>query len=280
MSSKHFEVINRVVRKPRHGATDAGHLRAEIERGQPHEAEVSAVRIVDFSRAGCRLRSSESLLDGEPIVLRLHDEASGLLLEVIGLARWSKEVEGGYESGCEFNTPIDYEQLGELFLSGFLSLEDAGMYHSPYERHLVSRLGQVGNLSYESASPRRHAAVDAQRLPSHERSFFAGEVVHGERHVVWHAPAASGNEGKILFLKILWIFFVSLDRNPTRSHRVDGNPMRGKFTGHAPRPANLPPLGRHIGAKVWHAAMKHFTGNVDQSTPALFLHRRKRPPGQ
>lgn len=125
MSKRYLDILTQVVRKPRHAATGEATLRVELLRGDETFVDDDAPQIVDFSRGGCKLRWTEALLDGEVIVIRLCDTANGLCLDIPARVRWSRPTPPElFSSGCRFDRELDYEQLGELFLAGFLSTEE------------------------------------------------------------------------------------------------------------------------------------------------------------
>jgi len=61
---------------------------------------------------------------GEPIAIRLRQDASQPLLTASGTVRWvSPDEQGGWLVGCLLDRPLDWETLGELFLEGVLSTD-------------------------------------------------------------------------------------------------------------------------------------------------------------
>ncbi len=125
MSNKYLDILTQVVRKPRHAANSEATLRVELLSGGETFVDDDAPQIVDFSRGGCKLRWNDGLPPGEPIVIRLCDRANGLSLEIPARVRWSRPTPpGSFWAGCRFDRELDYEQLGELFLAGFLSTEE------------------------------------------------------------------------------------------------------------------------------------------------------------
>lgn len=125
MSNKYLDILTQVVRNPRHAIGQSHSVRIEIERAQPSPADspVAAPEVLDFSRGGCRLRLTAELRKNEPLVLRIADGNSGLALELLATVRWSHAAGEQFEAGCQFDNAVDFEELGELFLAGFLSPE-------------------------------------------------------------------------------------------------------------------------------------------------------------
>ena len=125
MSNKYLDILTQIVRHPRHPVQESGTIAITIQRAKPTPNAVGVPEILDFSRGGCRLRWSERLQKSEPITFCIADTANGMTLELPATVRWCREVDGEqFESGCQFDQEIDYEQLGELFLAGFLSTEE------------------------------------------------------------------------------------------------------------------------------------------------------------
>jgi hypothetical protein len=78
-------------------------------------------QLVDCSRAVVQFRVTDSLADGERVVVRLRHEASGLQLDMAGTVDWQRpEPSGERLVGCRFAEELDWETLGELFLCGIL----------------------------------------------------------------------------------------------------------------------------------------------------------------
>lgn len=126
MGNNYLNLLTQIVRQPRHLASGEPQLTCEVLRldGQPWSD--ARPQLVDFSRGGCCVRWAIRLSKGEQIGLRLCDELSGLALELSAAVRWIRvEDRGGCMAGCQFDREVDYEQLGELFLAGFLSTEEA-----------------------------------------------------------------------------------------------------------------------------------------------------------
>ncbi|HYW80627.1 MAG TPA: PilZ domain-containing protein [Thermoguttaceae bacterium] len=116
---------NHVARKPRHKAAGSPGLRVCVKRNAavtsaPHEAE-----LLDLSRSGVLLRLPMSFSIDEPIVVCLEDKASHIDLALSAMVRWCRsEEDGQWLIGCESDHPLEWETLGELFLSDVLMADD------------------------------------------------------------------------------------------------------------------------------------------------------------
>ena len=111
---------NHVVRSPRHVADDAqsAEVRVAQASGKVVEAELR-----DLSRQGCQLRVPVPMAVGEPMIVWIEHSESNLQLTIEGTARWQRPHDGNWLVGCQAAQEIDWESLGELFLSGILSTE-------------------------------------------------------------------------------------------------------------------------------------------------------------
>lgn len=113
---------NFVLRKPRHDVADEGGLAVTIQREAGRRPLCFQADLLDLSRDGFRLRSAVPLAAGETFVLELSDERFGLQLALSGTVRWQQaQPEEVWLLGCQTETPLDWETLGELFLSEVLS---------------------------------------------------------------------------------------------------------------------------------------------------------------
>jgi hypothetical protein len=124
MSAKYLDLLTRVARQPRHAASGEAAPRVRIQRPQADEGTSCDASLLNFSRGGCRVRCRENFREGEAVLVRLGDPARGLELSLPGTIRWCRdEDEKGFAAGCQFDDEVNYEQLGELFLAGFLATD-------------------------------------------------------------------------------------------------------------------------------------------------------------
>ena len=113
-----------VARRPRHQAAGETGVSVVVERVAPGLSEPIGVELIDLSRGGVRFRAAVPLSVGETITVRIHDAESGLNLERRGAVRWKKpHQQGTWSIGCQFFERVDWETLGELFLSDVLSTD-------------------------------------------------------------------------------------------------------------------------------------------------------------
>ena len=125
MSNKYLDILTQIVRHPRHPVQESGAIAITVEAPNSGSEATDAPEIVDLSRGGCRLRWNQPLEKNGPITLCIADTGNGLKLQMPATVRWCRKIDGQqFESGCQFDQEIDYEQLGELFLAGFLSTEE------------------------------------------------------------------------------------------------------------------------------------------------------------
>lgn len=126
MSNKYLAVLTQIVRQPRHLVHETDMVTIEVA-GKPLADKTSRVpEIIDFSRGGFRLKWDHPLRQGDPITLQFTDHSNGLSLQLPGTIRWVRDANGDcYDAGVQFDNEIDYEQLGELFIAGFLSTDEA-----------------------------------------------------------------------------------------------------------------------------------------------------------
>lgn len=125
MSNKYLSLLTQIVRQPRHLATGESQLQCEVLRRDGKPWCTTRPELLDFSRGGCCIAWRVPLEKLETVVVRLCDEVSGLAFELPATVRWVRSEDEGYIAGCQFDQEVDYEVLGELFLAGFLSTEEA-----------------------------------------------------------------------------------------------------------------------------------------------------------
>jgi hypothetical protein len=79
---------------------------------------------MDLSREGFRLRVAQPLEIGEALWLDLFEETSGFSLTLPATVRWRlEEPDGRWLLGCRSKRQLEWETLGELFLSKVLLAE-------------------------------------------------------------------------------------------------------------------------------------------------------------
>ena len=129
MGNKYLDILTQTVRHTRHGVSETGAVSIEIIVGDQSSNADAPAEVVDFSRGGFRLRWGAALQKGEPLEFRCTDHSSELSLALPGTVRWCRELaDKRFEAGVQFEQEIDYEHLGQLFIAGFLSAEEAAAH--------------------------------------------------------------------------------------------------------------------------------------------------------
>lgn len=109
------------VRRPRHDVTSTDHIAAWVASNQDEQTWHAAATLVDVSRHGCRLFAECDLQPNQAVrlIIDLPDEKRQTV--AIAEVRWRSNQESTlFEYGLEFQSTLDWEFLGELFLSGAL----------------------------------------------------------------------------------------------------------------------------------------------------------------
>ena len=107
-------------RRPRYEANGTQKLVAEVERSFSCQPNLVQVELQDLSRNGFQLRLPVPLANRERICLRLHVEDSGFTLKLPATVQWGRAVNEAWLAGCHSDQPLEWESLGELFLSEVL----------------------------------------------------------------------------------------------------------------------------------------------------------------
>lgn len=112
--------------RPRHHVVDPDSLHVQLQRRVDELVDVLQAMLIDISRNGFCVEVAKPLAEEETVVLRLHDDNSGMDLTLAGTVRWSRESEegGGWATGCSADQELAWETLGELFLNGILRTDD------------------------------------------------------------------------------------------------------------------------------------------------------------
>ena len=118
MSSENWRQLPR---RPRYETSGTQKLVVEVERYPDRQPSVVQVELQDLSRNGFQVRLPVPLVADECICLLLRIEGSGLTLTLPGTVRWQRAEDDAWLVGCLFDQPLEWESLGELFLSEVLS---------------------------------------------------------------------------------------------------------------------------------------------------------------
>ena len=95
-------------------------LEVSLERAAEGEPRTISAELIDCSRREIELLVRDDLEAEESVVIRVHDEQSGLRLDVTGVIGWRRNAPDGWTVGARFSQELDWESLGELFLCGIL----------------------------------------------------------------------------------------------------------------------------------------------------------------
>jgi len=112
------------LRSPRHDALgkSACVITIRMDAYDPHHEY--CVTLTNLSRNGIQLCLAEPLPCDEHAVIRIRHVQGDLDVELAGVVRWRRTSgDDGWSIGCEFNEPLSYEVLGELFLRGILEMK-------------------------------------------------------------------------------------------------------------------------------------------------------------
>jgi hypothetical protein len=111
--------------RPRHHVVDPDSLHVQLQRRVDELVGVLQGMLIDISRQGFCVAVANPLAEDEAVVLRLHDDNSGMDLTLAGTVRWSRESnDGRWSVGCSADQELAWETLGELFLNGILRMDD------------------------------------------------------------------------------------------------------------------------------------------------------------
>lgn len=111
--------------RPRHHVVDPDSLHVQLQRRVDDVLGVLPAVLLDISRNGFCVQTTRPVTTEEPVVLRLHDDNSGMDLTLAGTVRWSREGDdGAWSIGCVADQELAWETLGELFLNGILQMDD------------------------------------------------------------------------------------------------------------------------------------------------------------
>jgi hypothetical protein len=115
------EYVQYTPRRPRY-ACIAPTVRVEVEQTVDGLKSLVQAELLDLSRSGYQVKVPAPLNTQSPLNLRICIEASQIGLTLSGTVRWQRPTEDGtWLAGCESDRPLEWETLGELFLSGVLS---------------------------------------------------------------------------------------------------------------------------------------------------------------
>lgn len=126
---RHGDVMisDRFSRFARHPRSDVQQLLSHdvtAELTQRFPVVVCPATLVNLSRNGLQIFLCEPLMRDERLIVRIHDAKGGPRVALNCTARWRRTGECGcWSIGCEFDTPLSQEVLGQLFLGNPLGVE-------------------------------------------------------------------------------------------------------------------------------------------------------------
>ena len=117
-----FDYLQHTARRPRYSS--ASKARVEVEQTVDGLTGLVQAELQNLSRNGYQVKIPVPLNTQRPLNLRLRIEDSQIDLRLPGIVRWQRPArDGTWLAGCQADCPIDWETLGELFLSGVLSTD-------------------------------------------------------------------------------------------------------------------------------------------------------------
>ena len=109
------------IRRPRHPVQADDQVAVWVTSQDADQSWHVPATLVDVSRNGCRLFAADGLTLGDKIRLVIDLPDAERRTDVLAEIRWQKEATNGErEYGLEFLPELEWEFLGELFLSGTL----------------------------------------------------------------------------------------------------------------------------------------------------------------
>ena len=134
-----FNYSKYVSRRPRHQAATTPGLRVQVKRSASDAPDWCDAELSNLSRDGFQLRAAWPLAVGDSIVVRICVQAAGIDLAVEAEVRWRQPEEPGlWMIGCRLLDPVQWETLGELFLSGVLCRNPAAAEYSDLRQAIRS----------------------------------------------------------------------------------------------------------------------------------------------
>ena len=110
-----------LIRRPRHIVLDDGQVAVWVTSQDADQSWHFPATLVDVSRNGCHLFAAYSLMPGDQIRLVIDLPEAEQHTDALAEIRWHTEATSGErEYGLEFLHALEWEFLGELFLSGTL----------------------------------------------------------------------------------------------------------------------------------------------------------------
>jgi hypothetical protein len=94
-----------------------------VERGAGNGTRELDAELLDLSRHGLRIGTPLPLYQEEAIKVHIEHDPSGVRLALPAVVRWQRGADDVWSAGCQFDEPLAFETLGELFLNDILAVE-------------------------------------------------------------------------------------------------------------------------------------------------------------
>ena len=115
------DIAEFILRDPRYVRAEGLSVTVELLRSSDPAAKPVSAGLVDFSRNGIKVLSDVELAMGEEITAVVRDAGANIELKVLATVQWQRRTDNDkYSIGCQFVDAVDWEVLGDLFLSGVL----------------------------------------------------------------------------------------------------------------------------------------------------------------
>jgi Tfp pilus assembly protein PilZ len=115
-----------ILRDPRYVIAEGQQTFVELRRDDDPAAPPISSLLVDMSRKGMQILADVSLEIGEKITVFLREPSAELEVQLSGKVQWQRGTDDQqFVIGCQFDEDVNWETLGELFLSGILDQKTA-----------------------------------------------------------------------------------------------------------------------------------------------------------
>jgi hypothetical protein len=120
------DVAEYILRDPRYLIAEGQQTFVELRRDDDPAAPPLSSLLVDFSRKGMQILADVSFEIGEKITVFLREPSAKLEVQLSGIVQWQRSMDDQkFAIGCQFAEDVNWEIMGELFLSGILDQRTA-----------------------------------------------------------------------------------------------------------------------------------------------------------